>query len=72
MDENKKVSDEQLEKTSAGEAGYSDWMIRNCKHPSLTKYNEFREKSYFVFWSIKQQRCRCDVCFEEIWIDVED
>lgn len=73
MEEKKQVeqlTDDQAEKAAGGENGYSTWMIENCTHPSLTKYNEFREKSYFIFASIKQQRCRCDVCFEEIWIDV--
>lgn len=72
MKELRKMTDEQLNNTVGGEEDLSEnWTNENCQHPNLSKYNEFREKSYFVFWSIRQQRCRCQSCFKEIWIDVE-
>ena len=71
MNKNKKIDDDQLEKTTGGEDISDYWTNKNCPHEFLSVYDEYREKSYFIFWSIKQRRCRCERCFEEIWIDVE-
>ena len=64
------LSDEQAKKTKGGDK-LEYWTVDGCSHNDKTPTNEYREQPYFIFWSRRQRKYICNICKNEVWINVD-
>ena len=66
----KALTDEQLAKTSGGDENLDYWFIDDCSHPDKTPTNQYKEEPYFIFWTKRVRKWHCNVCNQDIWLEV--
>ena len=72
--ENKKInplSEDQLENTTGGQEEVDYWIVDGCTHPDKTPTNEYKEEPYFIFWTRTVRKWHCNVCNQDVWLEVK-
>ena len=68
---NKSLEDDQVKDIAGGKGKVGYWVVDGCVHTHKTPTNEYREASYFIFWTKRERKWHCNDCEKDVWIRVD-